>query len=64
MRFDVLEPPRTNVKNSIHLALSNIIHLRRFDEVRNASTTPNLCDKTLHTSLSLIACFWRRFDEV
>ena len=64
MRFDVLEPPRTYVKNSTHLALPNIIH---FEEVRWGSMClnhPELMWKTLHTSLSLISFILRRFDEV
>ena len=53
MRFDVLEPPRTYVKNSTHLALPNIIH---FEEVRWGSMClnhPELMWKKLYTPRSL-----------
>ena len=42
MRFDVLEPPRTYVKNSIHLALPNNM---LFGVVQAHRTSSNLLKK-------------------
>ena len=56
-----LNHPELVHKHPAHLASPVKMKL---ENVRYSRTTPNSCEKTLHSLLCLLSCGTRRFEEV